>query len=58
MNKVSISKELQEIFSDLIDYESDDPLKGIDPITYRTPEGDSCLHIAAIRGDLESMGSD
>jgi len=44
-------KVLQEKFSDLINYEADDPLEAIDPLTYRSPEGDSCLHIAAIRGD-------
>lgn len=44
-------KVLQEKFSDLINYKADDPLEAIDPLTYRSPEGDSCLHTAAIRGD-------
>jgi len=46
--------ELQQIFRDLINYESKDPLEPIDPISYRTPEGDSCLHYAAMRGDLHA----
>jgi len=55
MNEASILKELQEKFSDLINYEADDPLEMIDPITYCTPEGESCLHIAAIRGDIRAV---
>lgn len=43
--------ELVKRFSDLINYEADDPTTPIDPYSYRTPEGDSCLHIAAMRGD-------
>jgi len=55
MNETSIIKELQEKFSDLINYEADDPLEKIDPITYCTPEGESCLHIAVIRGDMRAV---
>ncbi|MCC7035773.1 MAG: ankyrin repeat domain-containing protein [Alphaproteobacteria bacterium] len=39
-------------FSDQINYGPNVPLRPINPITYLTPEGDTCLHIAAIRGDL------
>lgn len=46
--------ELKSLFSDLINYESDDPLAPIDPISYRSPEGDTCLHIAALRGDYRA----
>lgn len=46
---------LQHFFMDVINYSSDDPLKPIDPITYKSPEGDNCLHIAAIRGDLRAV---
>jgi ankyrin repeat protein len=46
---------LQAAFSDLINYEAEDPLQLIDPLAYRTPEGDSCLHIAAGRGDLQAV---
>jgi ankyrin repeat protein len=31
--------------------ESEDPLEPIDPLTYRAPDGDNCLHVAAFRGD-------
>ncbi|WP_310446765.1 ankyrin repeat domain-containing protein [Thiobacillus sp.] len=54
MDKQSM-KELKQAFDDLLNYEAEDPLEPIDPITYRTPEGDSCLHIAAARGDLHSV---
>jgi len=46
---------LAKSFSDLINYESENALAPIDPIAYRTPEGDSCLHLAAIRGDLTAV---
>ena len=46
---------LAAAFSDLINYSADDPLQPVDPFTYRTPEGDSCLHIAAARGDLRAV---
>lgn len=42
---------LRDCFSDLLNYDADDPLSPIDPLSYRTPEGDTCLHLAAIRGD-------
>jgi ankyrin repeat protein len=46
---------LRRAFSDLVNYGADDPLAPVDPVTYKTPEGDSCLHIAAARGDLRSV---
>lgn len=46
---------LSKKFSDLINYESEDPSAPIDPRTYRTPEGDNILHYAVMRGDLESV---
>jgi hypothetical protein len=39
-------------FADLLNYEAQDPTSPIDPLTYRAPDGDTCLHIAAHRGDL------
>lgn len=42
-------------FSDLLNYAADDVLSPIDPLTYRNPEGDSCLHIAAQRGDTRAV---
>jgi ankyrin repeat protein len=54
---ISADKEIEElrlIFSDLVNYESDDPLASIDPFLYRSPEGDTCLHIAALRGDYRA----
>lgn len=47
--------ELELAFRDLLNYEGDDPTAPIDPVTQVTPEGDSCLHIAALRGDLRSV---
>ena len=44
--------ELRFAFADVINYESDDPCDPIDPITYRAPDQDTCLHIAASRGQL------
>lgn len=56
MNENTMQK-LQYAFRDLLNYESEDPLEPINPLTYRTPEGDSCLHIAAGRGDFSSVKS-
>lgn len=36
-------------------YESNDPLAPIDPLTYRAPDDASCLHIAARRDDIHSI---
>jgi ankyrin repeat protein len=49
--RASLARE----FSDLLNYESDDVLAPIDPLSYVTPEGDTCLHIAAQRGNLEAV---
>lgn len=46
--------ELKQRFRDVLNHEADDPLTPINPLTYRSPEGDSCLHLAAIRGDLRA----
>jgi len=44
---------LSVAFSDLINYAHfDEP---IDPLTYVAPDGDTCLHVAARRGDLRSV---
>jgi ankyrin repeat protein len=48
-------KYLENAFSDLLNYDADDLLQPIDPLVYLTPEGDSCLHIAAGRGDLHAV---
>jgi ankyrin repeat protein len=47
--------ELAAAFRDLINYESADPTAPIDPLTYRSPDGDTCLHVAARRGDVRSV---
>jgi ankyrin repeat protein len=47
--------ELAAAFRDLINYEGDDPTAAIDPFTYRRPDGDTCLHIAAHRADVRSV---
>ena len=46
---------LKHVFIDLTNYESDDPLDEIDPLTYELPEGDSCLHIGVGRGDIRAV---
>ena len=52
--KLSTSEmdELISEFKDLINYETEDPCEPVDPLTYVTPDGDTCLHIAALRGNL------
>ena len=47
--------ELQVAFADVLNYESDDPCAPIDPLTYRAPHSDNCLHIAAHRGNLRAI---
>ena len=39
----------------LISYESGDPCDEIDPVTYVAPDGDTCLHSAAFRGELRAV---
>lgn len=51
----ALLEELRARFSDLLNYDSEDPLEPINPLTYRTPEGDTCLHLAATRGDRRSV---
>lgn len=42
-------------FADLINYEGNDPLAPINPLTYRDSGGDSLLHIAIRRADAEAV---
>lgn len=44
---------LKTFFSDITLYDSDDNDVEIDPLTYISPEGDTCLHIAVIRKDFD-----
>lgn len=46
--------ELRQSFADLLNYESEDITSPIDPLAWRSPEGDTCLHYAAMRGDAAS----
>lgn len=46
---------LQRAYSDLINYEGEHPTAPIDPATYRAPDGDRLIHIAALRGDVETV---
>jgi ankyrin repeat protein len=48
-------EELRKSFADLLNYDSEDPTDQIDPLTYRHPDGDGCLHFAALRGDYRAM---
>jgi hypothetical protein len=42
---------LKARFMDCLNYKTEDPLAPIGPLTYRTPQANSCPHIAAIRVD-------
>ena len=57
INKLSESEinELNIAFADLLNYEAEDPTDKIDPINYKEPGGDTCIHIAAHRGDYRSV---
>lgn len=46
---------LKTAFKDLLNYESENIFDEIDPLSYSSPEGDSCLHIAVSRGDIRAM---
>jgi ankyrin repeat protein len=48
-------KELRTRYADLLSYGSRDIFEAIEPLTYKTPEGDSLLHIAAMRGDVDTV---
>lgn len=50
-----VIKRLQEKYSYLINYESNNPSDPIDPLTYVDSGGDSLLHIAAQLGDVETI---
>ena len=47
--------ELSVAFAYVMNYEADDPMTPIDPISYRAPDGDTCLHIAAQKGDVRAV---
>lgn len=47
--------ELRNAFSDLLNYNADDPCSAISPLTYRHPDGDTCLHIASHRGNFRAV---
>lgn len=58
MSEKLSTNEMQELrlaFADLLNYDSDDPTEPIDPLSYREPGGDSCIHIAAHRGNLRAV---
>ncbi len=46
---------IQERYRDLVNYAADDPVMPVDPLTYRGSDGDSLLHIAAARGDSDTV---
>ena len=47
--------ELQRAYRHLINYEGDDPIAPIDPLTYRAADGDRLIHIAAFAGDSRTV---
>ncbi|MEU6587028.1 ankyrin repeat domain-containing protein [Nocardia sp. NPDC046763] len=48
-------QKIQSKYKDLTNYQADDIFAPIDPMTYRESGGDGLLHIAADRGDLETI---
>lgn len=47
--------QIQKRYSYLVNYQADDPATPIDPMTYRSSDGDSLLHIAAQNGDGQTV---
>lgn len=54
LNDVAVL-QLQEKYSHLTNFESNDPNAPIDPISYRDAGGDNLMHIAARLGDLNTI---
>ena len=48
-------QKLQNRYEYLINYQSNDPLDPINPMTYVDSNGDSLLHIASDAGDVECV---
>ena len=46
---------LQSAYCDLLNYEGLDATSPIDPMSYRTSDGDHLIHIASLRGDVETV---
>ncbi|MCG7946629.1 MAG: ankyrin repeat domain-containing protein [Candidatus Thiodiazotropha taylori] len=46
--------ELKDSFCDLASYESEDPLKPVDPLTWVAPDDDTALYVAAWRDDVRA----
>jgi ankyrin repeat protein len=46
---------LKAVFADILNFESDNIFDPIDPLIYRTPEGHTCLHLAAFRGNIRAI---
>jgi ankyrin repeat protein len=46
---------LKKAFQNVLNFDADDPLESIDPLSYRSPEGDNCLHIAASMGEIRAV---
>jgi len=56
IDRATALAELRRIFSYDLEYGLDEAEKASsDPITHLTPEGDSCLHLAALRGDARAI---
>jgi len=46
---------LKNAFRDVTNYVAEDPEEPIDPLSYKAPDGDECIHIAVLRGDFRSV---
>jgi ankyrin repeat protein len=46
---------LKQCFADVLNFDADDITSPIDYMTYVSPEGDNCLHIAALRGNTRAV---
>jgi ankyrin repeat protein len=47
--------EIHALYGNLLNYSSDSLLDPIDPMTYRSSDGDTLLHIAVLRGDDKTV---
>ena len=58
MGQVLSESELNELqleFKDVVNSDCNDISDPIDPLSYVSPDGDTCLHIAAHRGNLRAV---
>ena len=47
--------EIRDRYSDQLNFGANDTFSPIDPLTYVQPEGDTVIHVAAMRGDERTI---